>query len=43
MQLHCIVFPLQVIGSPKLFGPFQYNISQMTDTQNVPNIYKHHL
>jgi len=32
--------PLQVIGSPTLFGPFWY-ISEMTDKQNVQNIYTH--
>jgi len=40
MSLYCIVLPSQVIGSHTLFGPF-WHISQMTDKQNVQNIYIH--
>ena len=40
MSLYCIVLPSLVIGSHTLLGPF-WHISQMTDTQNVQNIYIH--
>jgi len=35
--------PLQVIGRTTLFGPFWYNIREMTDIQNVQNIHTHYL
>jgi hypothetical protein len=41
-HFHCTVLPLHVIARPTKFVPFRY-IMQMTDTQNVQNIYTHRL
>jgi len=40
--LHCIAITSYCQPST-LFGHFWYNIRQMTDTQNVQNIYTHYL